>query len=376
MFSNWHKLLSRNISDIFFSPVAIALLSFSLFLALWFPLPLLFIYVLITVTFLTSLKSASIAPIILALFPRLWNETSESTGILMISIGLFLLLLYLSASGKCNRVGFWVGALFCFSLAIFSLLTFSNTAISTNPLTLFDGDWLEIDRLPWYYFPRWFSITMPIFLILTTVGGLSVALIHYRKLNSIRQKLILYTFLQLMMVGLAPLFIPSLSLVSSHTLLLIYTMTVFSAFGLLRLFGAIANPHLKILFCVFILIQFLPMMLDIASLYPYQGSYFNRTYGGLKIAYQKQKLQPSLREGIEWSIANLPPNSNLVLESSFSLDRLPPSIKDRVSTREPQNQNYYKIMVADSPNNRESTCSIVHSIARQRTPLILIKKCP
>jgi hypothetical protein len=179
-----------------------------------------------------------------------------------------------------------------------------------------------------------------------------------------------------MMVGLAPLLFPSLSLNPSHTLLLIYTMTVFSAFGLIHWFGAIANPHLKLFFCIFILIQFLPMILDIASLYPYQGSYFNRTYGGLKIAYQKQKLQPSLQEGIEWSIANLPPNSPLILENSFPLDRLPPSLKDRVSTREPQGKNYYKIMVADSPNNHESTCSIVHSIARQRTPLILIKKCP
>jgi hypothetical protein len=375
MFSNWHKFLSRNIPDIFFSPVAIALLGLSLFLAPWFPLPLLFIYVLITVTFLTGFKSASIAPIILALFPRLWNETSISTGILIIPIGLFLLMLCLLASGKCNRVGFWVGALFCFSLAIFSLL-FLNVEIVTDNLTLFDGDWLEIDRLPWYYFPRWFSITTPIFFILTSLFGLVVAFICYRKLNFIQKKLILYTSSQLIMVGLVPLFVPFLSLTPSHTLLLIYNMTVFSAFGLIHWFRAIASPHLKILFCVFILIQLLPMLLDIASLYPYQASYFNRTYGGLKIAYKKQKLQPSLQEGIEWSIANLPPNSNLVLESSFSLDRLPPSIKDRVSTRELQNQNYYKIMVADSLNNRESTCSIVHSIARQRTPLILIKKCP
>jgi hypothetical protein len=133
----------------------------------------------------------------------------------------------------------------------------------------------------------------------------------------------------------------------------------------------VKNRHVKYLLYTYFLIQLLPVLLDINALYPYQGSYFNRTYGGLKVARAKQEIYPRLEEGVKWLEAKIPPGAVIEIPGRSPTGNSPVGGERATGTG-----GYYKVVnVTGDYLDPRPDCVTVHSIYRQKTPLILIKKC-
>lgn len=267
-----------------------------------------------------------------------------------------------------------------------ALANFSKYSLWDNSV-LFEGQFIPGKSLPWYYLPRILNITVPMIFQLTFLMGVIWIIVKYRKFTENQRACTILVLLQV-------LFLPTVAIIKQstmydgmrHFLFMLPGIAAISAITFVWLYQEIKNKYIKIFALTLLIIQFGLIIIDMWTLHPYQYTYFNRTYGGLPAAYNKQETEYwglSLKEGMEWLNKNAESNSTIVVAGpmfaaeifadpnrSFKMIH-----RDEFRWGEDNKPNYYMGIPRYDYHQAFSECPIIYSVTRQNTPLTIIKKC-
>jgi hypothetical protein len=254
---------------------------------------------------------------------------------------------------------------------------FESLAHQHEQLILFDGQYIPEKELPWYYLIRLFTITMPVVWQVCFAMGIVLIICKYRQVARRKKACLILVCLQILLV-------PVLANISGlivhdsryYLLLILPAIAVISTMGLIWTYQILSNRHLRIFATVFLLIQVSPVVIDMTALHPYQYVYFNRSYGGLKVAHGKQEtdyLAASLDEAREWLKQNAPANSPLLVAGLTGEFVAPPSPHSNSTNLD--TSDYYIAIFRPGYHQSVPECPVVHAVSRQKTPLTIIKKC-
>ncbi len=154
---------------------------------------------------------------------------------------------------------------------------------STSIRLLFEGSHYWSDDLPWYYIPKWFLISSPLFLITGVL--FSLILIGYK--FNIKERL------PLLLVAFAAFFPPVYAIVNDsalydgirHFLFVYPSLVILAAWGWEKIPSFVPAKAGKWGVSILLLVLLaLPAWWIIRS-HPYQYVYFNETVGGIRGAY-------------------------------------------------------------------------------------------
>lgn len=253
---------------------------------------------------------------------------------------------------------------------------------------LFDGQEIPGKSLPWYYLPKLVTITTPVIFQIAFLMGIIWIIFKYKQLSPTQRACIILVLLQVFYLPLIAILKQSTMYDGMrHFLFIIPGIAAIAATTLVWLYQKISSKYTKLFATTFILISFSVIIFDMISLHPYQYTYFNRAYGGIAKAHTQQETEYwglSLKEGMEWLNKNAAPNSSLVLAGPrFAAEAFKdPSLNLKITHRDDfawgkaPNPNYYLGISRYDYFKAFPDCPIVHSIARQNTPLAIIRKCP
>lgn len=176
---------------------------------------------------------------------------------------------------------------------------------STSIRMLFEGDHMWSDELPWYYIPKWISIASPIFVLL---GAALFPILLIKNLKKTDVWLWLF-LLYAMIFPVVYAIVKQSSLYDGmrHFLFVYPVLVVVAAKGwewLSTLLPAKAY-QLGVQGVLTVLVA-IPLFWMVKN-HPYQASYFNPAFGGIKNAYAKYETDywmNSMKELSEWFVAN------------------------------------------------------------------------
>ncbi|MBR8832405.1 MAG: hypothetical protein N5P05_001869 [Chroococcopsis gigantea SAG 12.99] len=277
-----------------------------------------------------------------------------------------------------NPVDWFIGA----------VTTMSNYSLWNNDV-LFDGQYIPGRSLPWYYLPRLISITVPVLFQVAFIGGIIAIAARYKGLTPAQRGCAVLTLLQAFIL-------PSLAIIKGstmydgmrHSLFVLPAMAAIATTALIWLYEKLPRkPKLVKIFAVTLLITNLGVIAyDMLGLHPYEYAYFNRAYGGLRGAFQKQETDYwglSLREATEWFNKNAEPNSSLVVAGpGFGFEMyVDPALNIHMTHRDDfqwgkaPDPDYYMGIHRYDYYKAFPQCPIVHAVTRQETSLAIIRKC-
>src|SRR3989339_595043 len=159
------------------------------------------------------------------------------------------------------------------------------------------NNYLSID-LPRYYLFIWLIISLPVFILISTVGSIFLMKKLWKK-NEI-------LFLSFLAIGINLLIYlltkPILYNGVRHFLFLLPLFSLIAAVFTIELINS-KNTKIKIIFITFLVINSLLIVNSQIKLFPYQYLYFNEFVGGLKGGsryFEIDYWNASFREGILW----------------------------------------------------------------------------
>ena len=183
-----------------------------------------------------------------------------------------------------------------------SLVVFKNFAIF-DCYEIFEGRWLHMNELPWYFVPKWLYITLPV----TVVGGFILFFILIQKfiqrggLNLVIYSLLVFSVL-----------FPLLSIIISHSniynsarhvLFIIPSIVVIATLGWAELFNQLKSSQQKNAVSFAFLLLLAEPALYILNNNPYQAMYFSPLIGGEKGAFKNYEMDYwgySIRPAVDW----------------------------------------------------------------------------
>ncbi|GFE71280.1 hypothetical protein [Chroococcus sp. FPU101] len=258
-----------------------------------------------------------------------------------------------------------------------------------NNFVLFDGQQILASELPWYYLPRWISISVPVLFQVSALVGLVWIILKYNWLSRTQRACAVLVILQIF-------FLPFLAIIKHstmydgmrHSLYILPGIAALAITTIIWFFQKIRSQYLRLFLATLLSLYFATIVADMIALHPYEYVYFNRTYGGLKAAYQKQETEYwglSFKEAMEWLNQNAEPNSTILIAGpAFAAQAFAdPSRNFKTFDRDEfpwgkvPNPDYYMAL----PRYDYQTslffpeCPIVYSVMRQNTPLTIIRKC-
>ncbi len=181
------------------------------------------------------------------------------------------------------------------------------TNFATGIRMLWNGEHLWSDQLPWYYIPQWLIISSPIVVLLglPLLGGFFLHKTYKKRWLTLGLALFTAVF------PLAYAIYKGSSLYDGmRHFLFIYPLLVFAAaFGWVILADLLKHKVAKIIIAVAIAgMLILPMRWMVVS-HPYQYTYFNEFFGGIKAAYgyyETDYWMTCMRRLSDWVIENEP----------------------------------------------------------------------
>lgn len=256
-----------------------------------------------------------------------------------------------------------------------ALTAFSKFAhVSTD--MLFEGQYLRINEIPWYYAPKWLILALPEFVLLGLITGIVAALLHWRTANYSQ----ILNIALLTTSSLAPL----LYVVGSntplydgvrHILFIILPLVVLSALGIYTL--AQKENRLRLVTLGFVGGLMLMTLWEMIILHPNQYVYFNRIFaGGIERAsnnYVTDYWNNSYKQGTNWlseqasvqkdrkiQVYSFPASTSLMLDS----DRF-----EMVTN--PWNADYI-LTTTRYDQHRVVSGEVLHTIKARTVPLLYI----
>jgi len=257
---------------------------------------------------------------------------------------------------------------------------------------LFEGQFIPGKYVPWYYLPRWFSITVPEVIQVGLGVGFLVTIFQYYQFNKLQKAAAI-------LIGLQLIFLPGIAIIKGSTLydairhftFIFPAAAVFAAIGFLFLFaqsqkilGSLFAQRKKWLLTLsqFVLLTVLlfPTLIDMVSLHPYEYTYFNRMSGGLyanKDKYETDYWALSMTQVSHWLNHSLPSlkTNKMIFTSSIipyldgKFEVLPEAPKD------PSVPFYFAGFRRGNIYKIFQQCPIVYSVNRQNVDLGFVRFC-
>ena len=172
---------------------------------------------------------------------------------------------------------------------------------------LFDGRLISARELPWTYLPTWFLITLPETYAVAFVAALIVA---WRTRSQWREALPMVACIGLLCMSAT---FPVVAIIvrhavvydaHRHVLCVLPPLAVLAGCATTALLRSVALPRaLRVATAAILAGLALVTWLDMSSLHPYEYTYFNRTFGGLRAAagrFETDYWGASYREGLAW----------------------------------------------------------------------------
>jgi len=245
--------------------------------------------------------------------------------------------------------------------------------------TLFNGDWVAIDQLPWDYIFRWFFITTP----LGALIGVLAPFLLFKHRNSIKIFALIFTVI---FPILYVVFRNSTLYDGMRHLLFVYPPFIVLAAGLWsQLFQKLSHKRFGTLLATgALMISFYhPIKFHFVN-HPHQVVYFNQFSGGLQGAFKKYELDywgNCYKPAIDW-LHQLSLKEERPLNIGATIAHIIPWV---YTERYPnlnfigqsQQGDFYIDLLRGSPSMIEAFLregSIVHQIQANAVPLCLIKK--
>lgn len=277
----------------------------------------------------------------------------------------------------------WINPIAWFDEAVFSLSKYSvwdNTA-------LFNGQQIPGRSLPWYYLPSYLSMTIPVLFQISFVVGLIWLTFKYDKLTQIQKACAILVILQVFALPLIAIIKQSTMYDEiRHFIFIIPGIAVLVTTALIWFYQSISNKYIKLFAATFLTLYLSSIALDMATLHPYEYTYFNRAYGGLKAAHQKQETDYwglSLKEGMEWLNQNAESNSTILVAGpifaaqafanrsrNFTIIH-----RDYFAWGKAPDPDYYLAISRYDYYDFFLQCPVVYSVKRQDIPLGIVKNC-
>ena len=228
------------------------------------------------------------------------------------------------------------------------------SSFSTSIRMLFDGKHLWSDQLPWYYIPKWITISAPIFVLL----GLLLFLGFFIKSFSIKKRLpiLLLAFTAIFPISYAIYKDSLLYDGMRHFLFIIPVMVVLAAWGWGELISLKKEGNFRWIFSgLLILLLAIPGYWMVKN-HPHQYTYFNELSGGMNNAYGKYETDywmNSMKRMCEWLVENEPRVksgekftvlTNCMLPVKHYMEKLAPNVRvgyTRFPDRYKYNGDYY-----------------------------------
>lgn len=168
----------------------------------------------------------------------------------------------------------------------------------------FEGKVYEGNNLPWYYLPKWITISTPILSLLFFASGCFAIFYGWRGKQSAQRSraylfILLSFFLPIIIVALTR---PVLFDGWRHFLFLVVPFVLIASLGIQELLKA-KNRYLKITVVLLLFINILLTAREMLLLHPYEYVYFNSFVGGFSGAaknYETDYWGKSFREATLW----------------------------------------------------------------------------
>ena len=252
---------------------------------------------------------------------------------------------------------------------------------------LFDGQNIPGRSLPWYYLPRLFSLTTPVLLQIAVLVGVMGILTKMTKLTPNQRACALITVLQAFLLPTVAILRQS-TLYDGirHFLFVIPALAAIASTAIIWTYHKIKQKSIKIFLTTLLILNFSIIVYDMISLHPYEYTYYNRAYGGLKAAHGQQETDYwglSLKEGMEWLNQNAAANSTIVVAGPmFAAEmvedhqrNLTMIYRDDFAWGKAPDPDYYLAISRYDYLQAFPHCPIFHAVQRQDTPLTIIKRC-
>jgi hypothetical protein len=250
----------------------------------------------------------------------------------------------------------------------------------------FEGrNWTSQD-LPWYYLPRWLSISIPVIFQVSFWAGLGLIIYKYKHFSYLQKAGTILVLLQVF-------FIPFVAIIRDSTiyggmrqfLFVLPGVAVIASAALIWIYQLLKPKFLQ-WFAVGLIAVWLSLIAaDMAALHPYEYTYFNRAVGGLANAgkyYDTDYWGTSLSEGMKWLNQNGEANSTVLVGGSFHSARIYAdsdnfTLYEMDNPEQPLtgNPDYYLVLHRWDLPEKYPECPIIHTIERQGIPLTSIKQC-
>lgn len=279
----------------------------------------------------------------------------------------------------------WRNPIVWFWQAVHFLSKFS----AWNNYILFNGKEILGSELPWYYLPRWVSISVPVLFQISALVGLIWLMHKFKKLSQTQRACSILVILQIFCLPLLAIVRQSTMYDEMrHFLFILPGIAVLSSVAIIWIYQKIRNRSVRIFVATVFALYCLSIATDMIALHPYQYTYFNRTYGGLKAAYHQQETEYwglSFKEAMEWLNQNAKPNSTILIAGpAFAAQAfIDPNLNFKTFDRDEfpwgkvPNPDYYMALPRYDYQTTKffPECPIVYAVTRQETQLTTIRKC-
>jgi glycosyltransferase involved in cell wall biosynthesis/tetratricopeptide (TPR) repeat protein len=174
-----------------------------------------------------------------------------------------------------------------------------------TPLSMiFDGEKIMNNEVPWYYIPRWISITAPIIFLVGLVGFLSILFVARKKYNLFF--VILLAFVSVFPWAYAVKKESPLYDGWRHFLFIYPTLVVLAALFWSYLISTLKKGLNVIAAIAVIALLCLPLKFILQN-HPNEYLYFNEYFGGIQNAYcnyETDYYMNSSKQAFDWLVAN------------------------------------------------------------------------
>jgi hypothetical protein len=254
------------------------------------------------------------------------------------------------------------------------------------PLTvLFKGQFLSAEKLPWFYLPQWWSITIPEIFQITFSLGIIGLIWHYKTMTVTQRAGVVMVLLQIFFLPILVVLLHSTLYDEARQFLYVIPGVAAIATTTLIWIYKTLSPRVLRIFALAVAIALLsPIAFDMIALHPYQYVYFNRSFGGLANAYGRYETDYwglSLREGMDWINQTVPPQSTIVSSEPFyasapiARDDLTLIPVDQYEPLKVAKPFYYIAIPRWDFQQQFPQCEVVYQVQRQGIPLTQIKQC-
>jgi len=255
-----------------------------------------------------------------------------------------------------------------------ALFLFSQFPITF--LNHFDSAYIKSTENPWYYAIKWLIITLPEFVFLGWVAGLSFLIRNKNKIARNTQTLQMVLLATGALFPLAYIMLSGASLYDGerHILFIVPPLVVLSALGV----GALLQTTIKNLKYATLAITgglMLWTLYHTVTLHPNQYVYFNHLFAnGLSTASQKYDTDyhdNSYKQGVRWVEKNMPSSQKIRLASGTSSTFYLLDHNRFTHVQNPFEADIYLISTHQE-QHRAVPGEVLHIIKAHNTPLLYI----